>query len=111
MPEGYYPPFAIISDSDHGGWIIIATALGLAMALLSTAIRVYVKCVSSQRAGADDYLLAVGTVVAFVLQIIILVACANGLGRSVALLNAGELRHVEKVCTLFKREHSVARRR
>ena len=62
VPAGYYPPFAIITEDDHGGWIIIATALGLALALLSIAIRFYVKWISSQRAGMDDVLLATGAV-------------------------------------------------
>lgn len=97
VPEGYYPPFTVISDDDHGGWIIIATALGLAMALLSTAIRIYVKILSRQQGGLDDVLLAIGTVFAFAQQSVVLAACSKGLGRSVDLLSVSELQNVEKV--------------
>lgn len=98
VPEGYYPPFAVISDEDQGGWIIIATAIGMAMALLSTAIRIYVKIISRQQGGLDDVLLATGTVFAFIQQSVVLGGCSKGLGRAVSLLSASELRSVEKVC-------------
>ncbi|KXT12444.1 hypothetical protein AC579_7371 [Pseudocercospora musae] len=96
VPAGYYPPFAIITKDDHGGWIIIATALGIALALLSIAIRFHVKWISSQRAGADDVLLAASAMFAFIQESVILAACARGLGRSVSLLNQSSLRYVEK---------------
>ncbi|KXT03957.1 hypothetical protein AC578_9290 [Pseudocercospora eumusae] len=96
VPAGYYPPFAIITKDDHGGWIIIATALGLALALLSIAIRCYVKLISKQRTGMDDGLLATGVMFAFIQESVILAACARGLGRSVGLLDQSSLRYVEK---------------
>ncbi|KAK4634790.1 hypothetical protein CLAFUW4_01502 [Fulvia fulva] len=96
VPDGYYPPFAIISDSDHGGWIIIATSLGLAMALLSTIIRIYVKSILRQQLSLDDILLAGATLFAWLTETIILQACARGLGRQVNLLSPASLRHVEK---------------
>lgn len=97
VPEGYYPPFAVITDEDKGGWIIIATALGMAMALLSTGLRVYVKIMSRHQGGLDDLCLAAGTVFAFAQQGVVLGACSHGLGRTVDLLSSTELRNVEKV--------------
>lgn len=67
------------------------------MALLSTAIRVYVKIISRQQGGLDDVLLATGTVFAFIQQSVVLAACSKGLGRSVDLISASDLRNVEKV--------------
>lgn len=96
VPPGYYPPFSIVSDTDHGGWIIIATSLGFVLALISTIIRVYVKWVSRQSAGTDDLLLALGTIFAFIQESVVLSACAKGLGRKVDLLQPSALRHVEK---------------
>jgi hypothetical protein len=29
VPDGYYPPFAVVTDTDHGAYIIIAVTLGL----------------------------------------------------------------------------------
>lgn len=85
-----------VSDSDHGGAIIIGTSIGMAMAILSTIIRIYVKTMSRQQAGLDDILLALGTVVAFTQESIILASCAKGLGRAVDLLDPSALRSVEK---------------
>lgn len=95
-PDNYYPPFAVISDNDHGGWIIIATSLGLAMAILSTIIRIYVKIVSRQHLGLDDVLLGGGTSFAWLTECVILAACSQGLGRQVDLLSASSLESVEK---------------
>ncbi|KAF2161839.1 hypothetical protein M409DRAFT_69630 [Zasmidium cellare ATCC 36951] len=96
VPDGYSPPFAVVSGSDHGGIIIVVTSIGLAMAIFSTIIRVYVKAVSRQQAGLDDILLAIGTLLAFAQQSVILAACAKGLGRSVGLIQPSALRYVEK---------------
>lgn len=62
IPEGYYPPFAIISEDDHTGWIIIATALGLTLVLISSIIRFVLRSTLGQKAGTDDILLGVATV-------------------------------------------------
>ncbi|KAI5369216.1 hypothetical protein Slin14017_G000950 [Septoria linicola] len=85
VPEGYYPPFAVISDDDHEGWIINCDRPGI-----------YVKILSRQQGGLDDVLLAIGTIFAFAQQSVVLAACSKGLGRSVDLLSASELRNVEK---------------
>ncbi|KAK4495558.1 hypothetical protein PRZ48_001223 [Zasmidium cellare] len=96
VPDGYSPPFAVVSGSDYGGIIIIVTSIGLAMAIFSTIIRIYVKAMSRQQAGLDDVLLAVGTLLAFVQESVVLAACAKGLGRSVDLIGPSALRYVEK---------------
>lgn len=62
VPPGYYPPFAVVTDDDHTGWIIIATALGLAMVLLSTLIRIVIRSLFGQRYGIDDLILGIATV-------------------------------------------------
>jgi hypothetical protein len=40
---GQSPPLMVISSTDRGGVILIATALGLAFALVSLFIRAYVR--------------------------------------------------------------------
>lgn len=62
IPDGYSPPFAIVSDTDHTAWIIIATALGLALVLQFGAIRVVVRGSICPGIGLDDFFLAAATV-------------------------------------------------
>lgn len=64
VPPGQHPPLAIVTDTDHTAWIIIATTLGLAVSVIFGAIRVYVKCSASSKKswGYDDIALATATV-------------------------------------------------
>lgn len=62
VPEGQSPPFTIVTDTDHTGWIIIAAALGLACIVMFSAIRVFVRCTVGPVVGLDDTFLSVSTV-------------------------------------------------
>ena len=61
-PPGQSPPFAIITDTDHSGWVIIATAFGLSCVLICALIRVFVRIAISPPFGHDDTVLAAATV-------------------------------------------------
>lgn len=62
VPDGYYPPFAVVTDTDHGAYIIIAVALGTTFVILSSLIRIFLRISLVQRPGLDDTFLAVATV-------------------------------------------------
>lgn len=62
VPDGYYPPFAVVTDTDHGAYIIIAVSLGITFVLISSAIRVFLRVSFAQRAGLDDTFLVTATV-------------------------------------------------
>lgn len=62
VPDGYYPPYAAVTDTDHGAFIIIAVALGLTFVLVSSSIRLFLRISFSQRAGLDDTFLVAATV-------------------------------------------------
>ena len=62
VPDGYYPPFAVVSDTDHGAYIIIAVSLGITLVLISSFIRAFIRISFAQRAGLDDAFLAAATV-------------------------------------------------
>lgn len=62
VPDGYYPPFAVVTDTDHGAWIIISVALGITFVILSSLIRIFLRISFVQRPGLDDTFLAVATV-------------------------------------------------
>lgn len=62
VPDGYYPPFAAVTDTDHGAYIIIAVALGTTLVLISSFIRAFIRVSFAQRAGLDDAFLGAATV-------------------------------------------------
>lgn len=62
VPSGYSPPFQVVDDSHHGAWVIIATALGLVIALVSFLIRVYVRVALNPPFAVDDGVLLGATV-------------------------------------------------
>lgn len=120
IPPGYSPPFAIVTDSDHTAWILIATALGLACSLLFGGIRTFVRCTICPGVGWDDVLLASATVSLQVFKIrspfpryclltgpvqilaifqssIILDATSDGLGRSIELIPSHNHNKVQQV--------------
>ncbi len=58
----YSAPFAVVTDTDHSAWLIIATALGLSWSLLFGAIRVFIRWTIAPGVGLDDVSLAAATV-------------------------------------------------
>ena len=62
VPEGQYPPFEVVTDTDHTAWIIIATALGLSFILIFSGIKVFIRYTISPRVGLDETFLAISTV-------------------------------------------------
>lgn len=62
IPEGYHPPFAIITEKDHSGYIIIACALGTALMLLSISIRIFLRSAFGHGFGRDDVVVFVAAV-------------------------------------------------
>jgi len=129
LPDGHYEPYTVITGDDHTGWIIIATALGLAMSLLSTTIRVALKSRVGQEFGLDDLLLAIATVsliirynvayhctdhtqlLAIVQESIIFGAASNGLGKRARLIGPADMTSIQKVSrirSIWKR-HTLTR--
>jgi hypothetical protein len=62
IPSGYYPPFAVVTETDHAAWIIIATALGLSWILVFSAIKIFIRWEISPAVGLDEAFLAGSTV-------------------------------------------------
>ena len=87
VPEGQYPPFAVVAPNDHAAWIIIATAHGLVCSLFFGGLRVLVRSTISDRNSLDDYLLYIATILATIQSSIIFGACSKGLGKAVDLVS------------------------
>lgn len=62
IPPGYSPPFAVVTENDHTAWIVIATSLGLACALLFGGIRILLRSTICPGVGLDDCIIGAATV-------------------------------------------------
>lgn len=97
VPEGQYPPFAVVTPDDHSAWIIIAAALGLVCSLIFGALRIVVRLTISPKFKLDDYSLLVATLLTIIQSSIVLGACSRGLGKSVDLLPLEEQNEVQRM--------------
>ncbi|EED24129.1 conserved hypothetical protein [Talaromyces stipitatus ATCC 10500] len=88
VPPGQSPPFEVVDDQHHGAWIIIATALGVAITLVCWLIRLYVRFVLTSTFGIADWILAASSAMALIQSIIILAAAHYGFGTSIELLKS-----------------------
>ncbi|KAH8810577.1 hypothetical protein F5884DRAFT_255871 [Xylogone sp. PMI_703] len=96
IPPNHYPPFAVVSNTDHSAWILIVTALGLSFILLFTVIKVFVRW-RIARIGFDEWLLLTSTILAIIQSSIVLGACANGLGKSIELIPEGNMDKIQRM--------------
>jgi len=98
VPEGQYPPFAVVTPDDRSAWIIIAAAVGLVCSLFFGALRFFVRRTIDGEFGLDDFIIGAATVLAAIQSSIILGACSRGLGKSIDLLS---LRAQDKVQGMY----------
>lgn len=118
MPPNYNPPFAIITDDDHSGYLIIACALGISLVSLSIIIRVLLRSMFGHGFGTDDTVLFIATVswrlctsntefeadvpsqaFAFIESALIWTAAGKGLGASLDLMRPSDIQTIEKLST------------
>ena len=62
IPSGQAAPFAVLTDSDHGALILVSASMGIAMTLLASAIRIFIRHSVNSDWGVDDAVLAIATV-------------------------------------------------
>ncbi|KAK0943336.1 hypothetical protein LTR29_005124 [Friedmanniomyces endolithicus] len=105
VPPGQYPPFATVTEDDHGAGIIIAAAMGIAFTSSVLVVRVFIRKYVNVGWQLDDTTLAISTVslnlnlpwflfrliqsikvLCWVQSSIVLAACADGLGKSLKLI-------------------------
>ncbi|KAH8807094.1 hypothetical protein F5884DRAFT_675691 [Xylogone sp. PMI_703] len=96
IPPDHYPPFAVVTTTDHSAWIIIATALGLSFILLFSAIKIFIRW-RIPRIGLDEWFLAASTILGLIQSSIVLGACADGLGKSIELVSEGNLDKIQRM--------------
>ena len=117
VPDGQHAPFATVSKNDHGAWIIVTTAMGLAFSMLALGARALIRQHINKGWKLDDTILTIASVgriycfcwvvangakvLSWVQSSLILGACASGLGKSVTILSASQLAHIQRVCLQF----------
>lgn len=115
VPSGQTAPVEVISSTDHGAWIVIATALGLTLGLVALLIRFYVRVIISPPFSRDDYIHCAATVgltelvlqracdidsvqaFALIQSIVVFFAVSKGFGKSIELVTPRDLVHVQQV--------------
>lgn len=97
VPSDHNAPLAVVNDNDHGAWVLICNAFGLTVVLITLIVRVYIRVKVSPPFGADDFVLAAATALAVVQVGVVFAQVDAGFGRSIDLLNQGELVTIQKV--------------
>ncbi|RMZ81577.1 hypothetical protein DV737_g2481, partial [Chaetothyriales sp. CBS 132003] len=82
---------------DHTAWILIATALCMVCFLFFCAIRVTLRFTLSPGFDSDDFTCWAATGLAAIQSLIVLGACAKGLGKSIDQLSPDDLEFVQKL--------------
>lgn len=85
-----------VTPTDHTAFIVIATAVGLAILPVFGLIRYLIR--RDTEIGADDILLFVSFAAAIVQSGVILRATASGLGQSTIELQPAQVVEAEKAC-------------
>ncbi|KAK3703659.1 hypothetical protein LTR37_014355 [Vermiconidia calcicola] len=91
VPPGQYPPLATVSQTEHSAWILIATALGLAITILSLLARVIIRKFINPPWHLDDTWIVVSTVIDFIQSALVMAASSSGLGNSIDSISPREL--------------------
>ncbi|RAO68266.1 uncharacterized protein BHQ10_004278 [Talaromyces amestolkiae] len=97
VPPGQSPPFEVVDDQHHGAWIIITTALGVAISLVCWLIRLYVRFALTSGFGIADWILAASSVIALIQSIIILLAAHYGFGTSIELIKSDAVVRIQNM--------------
>jgi hypothetical protein len=95
---GQSAPLTVITATDQGGVVIIATALALVFALVSVLLRLFVRVEFRHRWSGDD-LAAMSSMVLLTTQTaLVFAAVSHGLGKTGKDVSDSDLVSWEKVC-------------
>ncbi|KAF2729356.1 hypothetical protein EJ04DRAFT_516021 [Polyplosphaeria fusca] len=91
------PPAAGNTPFDHSGWIVIANALGMILALIALAVRMYIRKSISPPCKSDDVFAWVATGVAFVQTSLVFWQIDVGFGRTIHDLAVFNVEKVQRI--------------
>lgn len=59
---GTYPPYGVVTDDNHGSYVVIATWIFACISVLFVAVRVVLRTWTSRRFGSDNGLIVAALV-------------------------------------------------
>jgi hypothetical protein len=97
IPEGNKPPLIRLDDNHHGSWLVICSAFGLVIILLTLTIRIYLRYRVSPPFAADDIALTISTALAVIQCSLVFVGVSKGDGTSTDLIDENHIVAIQKV--------------
>lgn len=97
VPEGNKAPLITLDDDHHGSWLVICSAFGLVIILLTLIIRIYLRYKVSPPFAADDICLTVATALAVIQCSLVFAGVDKGDGTSIDLIDEQNLGPIQQV--------------
>ncbi|KAI1335307.1 hypothetical protein F5Y15DRAFT_419973 [Xylariaceae sp. FL0016] len=89
---GSYPPYGVITDDDHGSFVVIAAWIFASISVLFAAVRILLRSWTSQNFGWDNILILVALLCAIAVSVSASESVAHGLGRHIDTIGVGDIR-------------------
>jgi hypothetical protein len=105
IPEGNKAPLITLDENHHGSWLVICSAFGLVIILLTLIVRIYLRYRVSPPFAVDDIALTVATALAVVQCSLVFAGVDKGDGTSIELINEDNLVPIQKVSIRYL--HSI----
>lgn len=93
-----------LDDDHHGSWLVICSAFGMVIILLTLIIRTYLRYKVSPPFAADDITLAISTALAVIQCALVFAGVNKGDGTSQELIDENNLVPIQQVSM---RQHSI----
>lgn len=106
VPEGDKPPLLKLDDNHHGSWLVISSAFGLVIILLTLIIRIYLRYRVSPPFAADDIALTVSTALAVIQCALVFAGVHEGDGTSIDLITPDNIVPIQQVSIAGSIQHS-----
>lgn len=97
IPEGNKAPLIKLDENHHGSWLVICSAFGLVIILLTLTIRIYLRYRVSPPFAADDIALTTSTALAVIQCSLVFVGVSKGDGTSIDLIDENHIVAIQKV--------------
>lgn len=97
IPAGHNAPAITLDENHHGSWLVICSAFGLVIVLLTLIIRVYLRMRVSPPFAADDIALTAATALAVTQCSLVFAGVHKGDGTSLDLIKDENLVPIQQV--------------
>ena len=107
VPEGNRAPLIRLDDDHHGSWMVICSAFGLVIILLTLIVRIYLRYRVSPPFAADDIALTVSTALAVIQCSLVFAGVHKGDGTKTDLIPEENLIPIQQVSVLLMKPDVV----